>query len=35
MSYKLKKPDGLPPGAIDTGTLENWTDITFPWKCLI
>lgn len=35
MSYKLKRPDGLPPGAIDTGTLENWTDITFPWKCLI
>ena len=34
-SYKLKRPDGLPPGAIDTGTLENWTDITFPWKCLI
>jgi RimJ/RimL family protein N-acetyltransferase len=34
-SYKLKRPDGLPPGAIDTGTLENWTDINFPWKCLI
>jgi RimJ/RimL family protein N-acetyltransferase len=34
-SYKLKRPDGLPPGAIDTGTLENWTNINFPWKCLI
>ena len=34
-SFKLKRPEGLPPGAIDTGTLENWTEITFPWKCLI
>jgi RimJ/RimL family protein N-acetyltransferase len=35
MSYKLKRPEGLPQGAIDTGTLENWSTITFPWKCLI
>jgi hypothetical protein len=25
----------MPPGAIDTGTLDNWVGITFPWKCLI
>jgi hypothetical protein len=25
----------MPPGAIDTGTLDNWAGITFPWKCLI
>jgi hypothetical protein len=25
----------MPPGAIDTGTLDNWIGITFPWKCLI
>ncbi len=35
ISYKKKRPEALPPGAIDTGTLENWTGITFPWKCLI
>ena len=35
MSFKLKRPEGLPPGAIDTGTLSNWDSITFPWKCLI
>jgi RimJ/RimL family protein N-acetyltransferase len=34
-SFKKKRPEGLPAGAIDTGTLENWSDITFPWKCLI
>jgi RimJ/RimL family protein N-acetyltransferase len=34
-SYKLKRPDDLPPGAIDTGTLEKWSSVTFPWKCLI
>ena len=32
---ELKRPDGLPQGAIDTGTLENWSDLNFPWKCLI
>ena len=35
MSFKKKRPEGLPPGAIDTGTLNNWDGITFPWKCLI
>ena len=35
ISYRLKRPENLPPGAIDTGTLENWDGITFPWKCLI
>ena len=35
LSFKLKRPEGLPPGYIDTGTLNNWDGITFPWKCLI
>jgi RimJ/RimL family protein N-acetyltransferase len=35
VSYKKQRPKGMPPGAIDTGTLENWVGITFPWKCLI
>lgn len=34
-SLKKSRPEGLPPGAIDTGTLENWTEVTFPWKSLI
>ena len=34
-SFKLKKPDGIPPGFIDTGILSNWDGVTFPWKCLI
>jgi len=34
-SHVKPRPPGLPPGAIDTGTLENWETITFPWKCLI
>jgi RimJ/RimL family protein N-acetyltransferase len=34
-SFKKQKPDDIPPGAIDTGTLSNWDGITFPWKCLI
>ena len=34
-SYKKVRPKGLPPGAIDTGTLENWDSYTLPWKCLI
>jgi RimJ/RimL family protein N-acetyltransferase len=34
-SFKKKRPEGLPAGAIDTGTLENWSNLNFPWKCLI
>lgn len=34
-SWKKKKPDGIPPGAIDTGTLSNWDNVQFPWKSLI
>ena len=34
-SYSKSKPANTPPGAIDTGTLENWDGITFPWKSLI
>jgi RimJ/RimL family protein N-acetyltransferase len=34
-SLKKSRPEGLPPGAIDTGTLSNWDGITFPWKSLI
>ena len=35
MSWVKQRPQGLPPGAIDTGTLENWAGYSFPWKCLI
>ena len=35
LSYVKPRPKGLPPGAIDTGTLDNWDGLTFPWKCLI
>lgn len=35
ISYKLKKPEETPPGFIDTGILDNWENMTFPWKCLI
>jgi len=35
VSYKKPKPRNIPPGYIDTGTLNNWDGITFPWKCLI
>lgn len=34
-SHVKSRPPGLPPGAIDTGTLKNWETITFPWKSLI
>lgn len=34
-SWKKRKPDGIPPGAIDTGRLDNWDGVTFPWKSLI
>lgn len=34
-SWKKKKPKGIPPGVIDTGTLENWEGIRFPWTSLI
>ena len=34
-SHVKPRPPGLPPGAIDTGTLKNWETITFPWKSLI
>jgi RimJ/RimL family protein N-acetyltransferase len=35
VSYKKPKPKNTPPGYIDTGTLNNWDGITFPWKSLI
>ena len=34
-SWKKKKPAGIPPGLIDTGTLENWEGMRFPWKSLV
>lgn len=34
-SHVKKKPVGMAPGYIDTGTLTNWDGITFPWKSLI
>ncbi len=34
-SYKKVKPSDAPPGFIDTGTLENWDGINFPWRSLI
>ena len=34
-SHKKSRPEGLPPGAIDTGTLENWNDYKLPWTSLI
>ena len=34
-SWKKKRPEGIAPGLIDTGTLENWGEIRFPWVSLI
>lgn len=34
-SFKKARPSDLPPGAIDTGSLDNWDGVTFPWKSLI
>jgi len=34
-SFKKARPGDLPPGAIDTGRLDNWESITFPWRSLI
>ena len=34
-SWKKRKPAGIPPGMIDTGTLENWQGMRFPWVSLI
>jgi RimJ/RimL family protein N-acetyltransferase len=34
-SFKKARPEDLPPGAIDTGRLDNWDGITFPWRSLI
>lgn len=34
-SFKKARPSDLPPGAIDTGRLDNWDGVTFPWKSLI
>jgi len=34
-SFKKARPKNLPPGAIDTGSLDNWDGVTFPWKSLI
>ena len=35
LSYKKPRPPDLPLGAIDTGTLENWSAVSLPWKSLI
>jgi len=35
MSFKKRRPNGLAPGAIDTGSLQNWDGHTLPWKSLI
>jgi RimJ/RimL family protein N-acetyltransferase len=34
-SWVKPRPEGLPPGIIDTGDWEKWSEITFPWKSLI
>jgi ribosomal-protein-serine acetyltransferase len=34
-SWRKEKPKDIPPGAIDTGSLDNWDGITFPWISLI
>jgi RimJ/RimL family protein N-acetyltransferase len=35
MSWVKDRPEGLPPGYIDTGHMGLWHKHTFPWKCLI
>jgi ribosomal-protein-serine acetyltransferase len=34
-SFKKEKPNDVPPGFIDTGTLNNWDGMTLPWISLI
>lgn len=34
-SWKKQRPEGLPPGVIETGDWGNWTDMRFPWVSLI
>ena len=34
-SWYREKPLDTPPGFIDTGTLENWSEVSFPWSSLI
>jgi RimJ/RimL family protein N-acetyltransferase len=34
-SWIKQRPEGLPPGIIDTGDWDKWSEITFPWKSLI
>jgi RimJ/RimL family protein N-acetyltransferase len=34
-SWRKKKPTGITPGLIDTGTLDNWNGVQFPWVSLI
>jgi RimJ/RimL family protein N-acetyltransferase len=34
-SWRKAKPDGVQPGFIDTGTLDNWNGVQFPWVSLI
>ena len=34
-SWVKERPEGLPPGLIDTGDWGKWSEITFPWKSLI
>lgn len=33
-SWVKARPDGLPPGVIDTGEWDKWSELRFPWKCL-
>jgi ribosomal-protein-serine acetyltransferase len=34
-SWKKEKPADIPPGFIDTGDIEKWSDIHFPWTSMV
>jgi RimJ/RimL family protein N-acetyltransferase len=34
-SWVKQRPEGLPPGIIDTGNWDKWSDIPMPWVSLI
>ncbi len=34
-SWKKVRPGDLPPGAIDVGGFDRWSDLSFPWKSLV